>query len=80
MQAKLERARAKAEQQKVVAQKSAEALAEEQKTRQAAQFGISEVEEDSEFIVTERGALKAFQEKDASELKKLAVEHQEAAS
>ena len=80
LQAKLERARAKAEQQKVVAQKSAEALVEEQKTRLAAQSRIFEVEEDLKLIVTECGALKASKEKDASELKKLAVEHQEAAS
>ena len=46
LQAELEKARSEAEQQKAAALKSAEKLAEEQKTRQAAQSRISEVEEE----------------------------------
>ena len=60
--------------------KSAEELAEEQYTRQAAQSRISEVEEDLKSVVTEHDALKTSKEKDAAELKKLSLERQEAAS
>ena len=53
-----------------MAQKSVEALAEEQKTQQAVQSQIYEVEEDLEIIVIQCDALKASKEKDASDLKK----------
>lgn len=80
MRAELEKARSEAEQQKAAALKSAEELVEEKDTRQAAQSRISEVEEDLKGVITERDTLKTSKEKDAAELKKLSMEHQEAAS
>lgn len=78
--AELERARIKAEQLKASAQEHAKLLAEEQKTHKAAQARITEVEGDLLAIGTERDTLKTAQEKDATELKKIARERQEAVS
>lgn len=52
----------------------AKELAEEQKTRQAAQAWISEVEDDLKSMFTECDALKASKDKDAIELKKPTLE------
>ena len=59
---------------------STKELAEEQKTRRAAQARISEIEEGLKSAFTESKALKASKKKDVTKLKKLAAEHQEAAS
>lgn len=80
VRAELEKALTEAEQLKASAQKSAELLAEEQKTREAAQARVADVEGDLSAIVTKRDALKVAQGKDAAELKRLDRERQEAAS
>jgi hypothetical protein len=59
LRAELEKARLEAEQQKAASLQGTKELAEEQKTRQAAQARISKVEDDLKSVFTECDALKA---------------------
>lgn len=78
LRTELEKSWSEAEQQKAAALQSAKELAEEQKTRRAAQARISKVEEDLKSVYTERDALKVNLEKNASELKKSSADYLEA--